>query len=481
MYKRDAILMLLAALLGQAGCAGGSPRDNPRAALPPGPPHTSHAAMINTSFDSPQAVTRECLRCHPAAAREMMATSHWTWESDSFTSPLTGQPIRLGKKNVLNNFCIGVQGNEVHCMACHAGYGWKDDSFDFSRAESVDCLICHDGSGTYRKDPEGAGLPAAGVDLLAAAKSVARPSRGNCGSCHFAGGGGDGVKHGDLDGTLVFPTERNDVHMGRYSLLCQDCHRTQQHNIRGRLPSVSNRSEQDVQCTDCHSPQPHASQRLNLHTAAVSCQACHIPRFAVEEPTKMNWDWSAAGQDIANPDPLKYSKKKGSFNFNVNQIPEYYWFNGQADIYLPGQKVQPGVVLALNRPQGGIGDTRSKIYPFKVHRGRQAYDSGNNWLLVPRTVGPGGYWTDFDWDEALRLGSQSSGIPYSGQFGFIDTEMYWPTAHMVAPKEQALQCTDCHGEDGRMDWRRLGYDGDPLRSGGRNSSSLRADAGGGAR
>ncbi len=77
------------------------------------------------------------------------------------------------------------------------------------------------------------------------------------------------------------------------------------------------------------------------------------------------------------------------------------------------------------------------------------------------TVGPGGYWADFDWDQALRLGSQSTGLPYSGKYGFVDTEMYWPITHMVAPKEQALQCTDCHGEQGRLDWQALGYDGDP--------------------
>jgi hypothetical protein len=34
----------------------------------------------------------------------------------------------------------------------------------------------------------------------------------------------------------------------------------------------------------------------------------------------------------------------------------------------------------------------------------------------------------------------------------------------VAPKAEALKCNDCHGKDGRMDWKALGYVGDP-RSG----------------
>jgi hypothetical protein len=35
-------------------------------------------------------------------------------------------------------------------------------------------------------------------------------------------------------------------------------------------------------------------------------------------------------------------------------------------------------------------------------------------------------------------------LPYSGHFGFVETEMYWPVNHMVSPKEQAVDCTECH-------------------------------------
>ena len=34
--------------------------------------------------------------------------------------------------------------------------------------------------------------------------------------------------------------------------------------------------------------------------------------------------------------------------------------------------------------------------------------------------------------------------------------------HAVQPAENALGCLDCHGPDGRLDWRGLGYDADPL-------------------
>ena len=53
----------------------------------------------------------------------------------------------------------------------------------------VDCptekLIQRDTTGKYKKSPAGAGMPAEGTDLLAAAKSVGKPGRSNCGACHL--------------------------------------------------------------------------------------------------------------------------------------------------------------------------------------------------------------------------------------------------------------------------------------------------------
>lgn len=37
-----------------------------------------------------------------------------------------------------------------------------------------------------------------------------------------------------------------------------------------------------------------------------------------------------------------------------------------------------------------------------------------------------------------------AGYPYSGEFGFIETRMNWFITHMVAPKEKAVPCADCH-------------------------------------
>ena len=47
---------------------------------------------------------------------------------------------RLGKKNVINNYCLSTGTNLGACATCHVGYGWKDASFDFTVQENV-CLL----------------------------------------------------------------------------------------------------------------------------------------------------------------------------------------------------------------------------------------------------------------------------------------------------------------------------------------------------
>ena len=187
--------------------------------------------------------------------------------------------------------------------------------------------------------------------------------------------------------------------------------------------------------------------------------------MAIDSPTKMYWDWSTAGQEGRVDDPHTYLKKKGSFQYAQNIRPEYYWYNGRAYRYLTGDKIDPSKTVQINYPLGDASDPEAKIWPFKVHRGRQIYDTEYLHLLAPRTSAEGGYWSEFDWDKAARLGAEDVGITYSGHYGFVDTEMFWPLSHMVQSKEKALQCIDCHGPRGVMDWQRLGFDGDPAYRG----------------
>ncbi|GAB4499956.1 MAG: tetrathionate reductase family octaheme c-type cytochrome [Anaerolineales bacterium] len=447
-----------------------TPRDNPWAAIPKRATHVSHANLMDTEFATGPEVTRACLECHPDAAEQVMHTSHWTWESQPFDVAWRDEPVTIGKINQLNNFCISAQGNQKSCNACHVGYNWQEDqAYDFTAAENVDCLVCHAQSG-YGKGKYG--NPADTVNLLAAAKSVAAPTRQNCGSCHFNGGGGNNVKHGDLAEQLYYPDANTDVHMGGANLLCTDCHQTTEHAIKGRLVVDNMRIDpkDQVACTDCHNPQPHEDERINAHAVTVACQTCHIPYMATEDPTKTTWDWSTAGQDLGD-DHFTYLKIKGSFQYENDLKPVYLWFNGNLEYrYLLGDTIDPTQPTYINKVAGSITDPQAKIFPFKLHTAKQPYDTGYNYLLAPITAGPGGYWTTFDWNSAFKLAEERIGLPYSGGYGFAETVMYWPTTHMVQPKENALQCTECHSPNGRLDWQALGYPGDPMEWGSRFSN-----------
>lgn len=458
---------------------GASAADDPWKTVNRHRDHLDHEPFFEKEFDSPQAVTRSCLSCHPQAASDVMKTAHWTWERSTTIPGKEEKTVRIGKKNLINNFCIGITGNWVSCNSCHAGYGWKDQSFDFSQQDHVDCLICHDWTGSYVKGKYG--MPEADVDLLLVARKVGYPRRENCGICHIYGGGGMGVKHGDLDQTLVNPVAEVDVHMGRGKLLCIDCHRTENHRISGVSFSVSTRHVNGVSCEDCHAAVPHRDRRINRHLSALSCQACHIPSFARRAPTKVEWDWQKAGDGSREDDLHHYLKIKGEFVYAQNVLPQYRWFNLSVDRYLLGDPVSGDEVTLLNPPRGDIRDPGSRIWPFKIHQATQPYDTVNRYLLVPVTSGENGYWTQFDWPSALEMGAKLTGLKFSGEYGFVRTDMFWPLSHMVTPKDMALQCTDCHEHSGqeklRFNWKELGYSGDPIHVGGRSTIAEAKDSG----
>jgi len=450
-----------------------STNDDPAAHLPLKAVHVDHVDIVKGEFKTGQDVTRACLVCHPDAAAELMRTTHWTWESKAFNVPWREGPVTIGKINQINNFCIGSQGNENKCMSCHAGYGWEaGKQAQQANPENVDCLACHADPGSYGKGVFG--NPAEGVDLLAAARSVRATTRENCGKCHFDGGGGNGVKHGDLDESMYFPDQALDVHMGgKHNMQCSACHTTSKHQILGRLiaDNYTIDPREQVSCEQCHSGKVHQDERISLHLSAVACQTCHIPAMALEDPTKLTWDWSKAGQQGREDDHFSYLKIKGEFTFDQNVKPEYRWFNGNNEYrYLLGDKISDDGPTYINKPAGSISDASAKIFPFKVHVARQPYDTVNRHLLQPVTSGKDGFWTTFDWNKSFEMAVPITGLAYSGQYDFTETHMYWATTHMVQPAKDALQCDACHsaaGKPGRMDWKALGYAGDPIEWGGR--------------
>jgi octaheme c-type cytochrome (tetrathionate reductase family) len=437
----------------------------------------NHAELIAGPFKTGPDVTRKCLECHEKQAKDFMKTPHWTWKEDQVVD---GKRIAFGKINAINNFCIALPTNEPRCTSCHAGYGWKDASFDFSKAENVDCLVCHDTTGTYKKFPSGAGHPVyegetkefppgkpwAPVDLLKVAQNVGKPSRATCGACHFYGGGGDHIKHGDLDSSMTNPTADLDVHMGRGGMVCEGCHRATNHVIKGESLLIAGGGDGlRVQCTDCHKPSAHEDPVIVQHTKKVSCQTCHIPAIAKSLPTKVWWDWSKAGQDIKVDNDAfgqkTYDRMKGEFRWNKDFAPTVMWYDGTVKKILPGEKINPKQPVWLVKPLGDRKNPNAKLTPFKIMAGKQPYDSGNSYAVYINLFGPQGYWKTYDWSQSIANGMKAANLPYSGKYDFFETRMAWKVNHMVAPKDKALTCDGCHGEKSRLDWKALGYNRDP--------------------
>ena len=442
-------------------------------------------------FASGSDVTKACLSCHTEAGKQVMGTRHWTWE---YTNPDTGQ--KLGKKTMLNSFCIGDRSNEPFCQSCHIGYGWKDDKFDFHDESKVDCLACHN-SGGYKKPnglagevatqrmerpdmPAGSGQFIDPIDLSAVAQHVGKTRIANCGTCHYNGGGGDGVKHGDLDSSLNKATKELDVHMaakadGGAGFTCATCHQSDGHQIAGSRISMTasdphgpmlrgdtvHAGRNAATCQSCHGDKPHKQpslsvELLNNHTNKLACQSCHIPEFARGGvSTKMSWDWSTAGKKNAEGKPYEikdehghviYTSKKGDFKLAQNVVPDYVWFNGKVKFTTQDMKIDPTQVVKINEFMGSPDDPNARIWPVKRFQGKQPYDKVHMQLLVPHTAVPddSGFWFNFDWPKALAAGATATGKPYSGQHDFVKTEMLWPITHMVAPSKNAVACASCH-------------------------------------
>ena len=499
----------------------------------------SQFKILQRDFASGPEVTAACLTCHTDADDQMMHSIHFKWE---FENPITGQV--QGKSKVINSFCGNVAGNEPRCTSCHAGYGWDNMSEkppmqsmvgnwdetlpsptavsaalqsspvdpslldspavknNHVNANAVDCLACHDRSGQYTKGATMAGFvplepvkqgmktltgaKAWAVDLQKAALSVGMPGRDNCGNCHFYGGGGDNVKHGDLSSALYDPDKSVDVHMATDGLnfTCSTCHVEEKHqwagsryNVMAKDPHGTGKPGEvrtTATCESCHSNEPHpmlsvVGMKLNDHTDKIACQTCHIPSFARGGvATKTYWDWSAGGTLTDDGKVLKlheytqsdgkelhtYLSTKGIFDWGEDVVPYYSWFNGVLSNTLRDEKIDPTKVVEINRIGGAQGGPDSRIWPFKRMVGRQAYDSILNKLVFSHVWGPTtdtAYWTNFDWAKAIDAGMKAAGQEYSGEYGFIDTYMYWPTTHMVAPAADALSCNDCHSKDGRLE------------------------------
>jgi hypothetical protein len=101
---------------------------------------------------------------------------------------------------------------------------------------------------------------------------------------------------------------------------------------------------------------------------------------------------------------------------------------------------------------GSADDPNSRIWPFKRMHTVQPYDKVNNTLVYTYLWGDDteAYWGNYDFGKAIKHAMDEFKLPYSGEYGFIETYSYWPINHMVAPKREALHCSECHAADSRL-------------------------------
>ena len=341
------------------------------------------------------------------------------------------------------------------------GGGQKITRTDYQGTERTWALPNESGTGDLTLVPDTANMA---VSMVEAARTVHMPTRGSCLQCHATAGGGDGLKRGDMSMGLKTPTRNMDVHMSAdgANLTCQDCHKTDDHKMLGRgIDLRINDRPERMTCDNlgCHTSRPHESDRLNDHTAKVSCQTCHINTYAKLKPTEIRRDW-------LDPHWVQgvYSGQGGykpREHTAGNLTPSYGWFNGKSEIYKLGQvaKQRDDGMYSTATPLGDVSDSEAKIYPMKEHTTNCAIHDATGQMIPYATTT---FFFTGKFDDAVVDGLDELGLepPYS----VVEAHAYQSLNHEVQPKGDALKCAQCHGamadegQETRMDLKAMGYD-----------------------
>ena len=82
-------------------------------------------------------------------------------------------------------------------------------------------------------------------------------------------------------------------------------------------------------------------------------------------------------------------------------------------------------------------------------KGVQAVDAENDYFLIPHLYprdknDTTAYWKNLDWEKAFIDGMKAVELEYSGTFKWMETWMYWRLEHEVMPATSALSCVQCH-------------------------------------
>lgn len=435
------------------------------------PPTTTHQDIL--SYDGPST----CISCHENTAIEMLNSLHMQWSGPTPDLINTnGEP--LGKANAgINTFCTYAMSSGGACFSCHIrADGNAPHAPDIN---DVDCLMCHndmyqrktvadpnktetvvnvlgetktyifgaqDSEGNYTTVPDFDAMPA-GTTMLELAQTVHMPTRKSCLRCHAKAGGGDWTKRGDMGLSTANPPLDEDIHMSPEGadLSCQACHVTESsHTVGGRGIDLRQTESVAPTCQACHSITPHRNSTINRHAAGqVSCQVCHIRKFAKGGATEMSRDWLTphwnpafcAGQGGFVGDEVKVANVK----------PEYTWFDGTSYVYNLGETITPEAdgLFAMARANGTAFDGKSKIVPIKRHfTNMPLHESGQ--IIGPQIMR---MFMTGNFDDAVQAGMQDMGL--TGNYSMVDAYAEMMITHGVEPTSSAPSCSECHDNSGQ--------------------------------
>lgn len=399
-----------------------------------------------------------CEACHPGKAREFLGTVHWKHASKVDNVENLDPEQEYGMKNRVYTMCNGndivnnlkeIPKNEKGkskfsgCNTCHPGNHLNDVGSTGPEAEnSIDCLVCHSTDYDFRlrkpfKDDQGRVVM--GQDRSTkAALSIGKPKVKNCMVCHEAAGGGVLIKRG-----FAF-TKENDVHAAK-GMVCVDCHQTKNHRIpTGHDPNNWANDGVHVACSDCHGEKPHkgVNAAYNDHTARIACQTCHIPRTggAVAKDFTV---WQQGEDKFYEPTTLKEEANA--------TVPVYAWYNNTV-------RNEPHFI----GPKGSRADKKSKIHPFKIFLGKAFFDKESGQLL------------SMDFAQPMATGNTRAGVESAARtLGMKDPAavaknavpgwqtIYFGSNHIVT-KGYALNCINCHGVNGAINFKDLGYSAEEI-------------------
>ena len=398
-----------------------------------------------------------CEECHPGKAKEILGTVHWKHASKVDNVSNLDPAIEHGMKNRIYTMCNGndivnnlkeipknAEGKSkfAGCNTCHLGNHLSDvGSSGAEAAAAVDCLVCHSSYYDLRQRKpfrDDQGRVVMGQDRSTkAALAVGKPTVKNCMTCHETAGGGVLIKRG-----FSF-TKETDVHAAK-GMVCVDCHKAKDHRMpTGFDPNNWANDGLRVACGDCHGDKPHKLAAYNAHTAKIACQTCHIPRTggAVAKDFTV---WEQGSDKFFEPTTLKREANE--------TVPVYAWYDKTV-------RNEPHFI----GPNGSRKDGKSKIYPFKIYMGKAFYDRKTGQLL------------SMDFAPPMATGNARAGVESAARtLGMKDPAavaknavpgwqtIYFGSDHLVT-KAKALNCINCHGINGVMSFKDLGYSDAEIR------------------